>query len=56
MELPENQQICPKELIAILTATANEISRIEVTAKAMLYENNDRQGYHEHLRQILQCE
>lgn len=51
MKLPECHQIVSKELMTILTAAAKEINNHEVTARACLYENNDRQGYHDQLRQ-----
>jgi len=51
MKLSERHQFVLQELISILTAAANTICRHEVTAKALLYERNDRQGYHDQLRQ-----
>lgn len=47
-----------QRLIAILSDAAAEISRLETSAKTLLYEKGDKQGYHEQLRQkaILLCE
>ena len=51
MNLPERHQLGFKELISILTAAAKNIYKHEITAKVLLYENNNRQGYHDQLRQ-----
>lgn len=51
MNLSGRYQIATETLVVILTSTADEVSRREATAKALLHENYDRQGYHDQLRQ-----
>lgn len=51
MKLSERAKNETKNLISLLSAAADEIRRHEETAKVLLYENNDKPGYHARLRQ-----
>ena len=51
MELLEQHRLVLKELVSVMTAAANKISRHEITAKTLLYESSDREGYHDQLRE-----
>lgn len=46
----KGQQDAKERLIQVLSDAAVEIRRLEVNARALLYEQGDQQGYRDHLR------